>query len=472
MPASGIVIHFPFVLRPARQLHFLKLEAEDKKGHRIDYRRKYPERWKNEYYPHRDDPFIWSFAMSHNLQDGKTRGLLDGLTDSALRDLRDQLSPPGKPGWYEHPLDLATVLLKIYSRHTQWEINQLADDVAKFEEAAKKEKYKEIDQFDDITTQLAYLERSLDFEQKLTQSLLDTLEYLEDKIFPKALEAGTSNHATFILRTNPQVQEQLTNIASMIQNNLHTCTYFQARTKDALEYVRLSILPPAPETSNQIPQINALMNRDDAEFNQQSLEYQNMGMKSQLKDAQSNKTISIVTMTFLPATAVAAICSMGVFDWQRPDKVYVSPHFWIFWVTAILLTALVLGIFLTWKRRLHIRERQRERDEEEEKEKKEEGSDDDDDDSAVPKLGVTRRKPHDSKKAQHQSRLHTKEEKDEEKQPQIYQQEEQIRSSRRRSRHRSQSRRSYTTSREGRNRIEFNRTASGLSSFRGESTIV
>lgn len=234
---AGIVIHFPFVLRPARQLHFLKLAAEDKKGRAVDYRKKYPRKWKNEYYPHRDDPFIWSFAMSHNLQDGRTRGILDGLTDAGLRHIRDQLSPPGKPGWYEHPLDLPTILLKVYSRHTQWELNRLADDVANFELLARKEKFKEIDQFDDITTQLAYLERSLDFEKNLTQSLLDTLQYLEDKIFPKALEAGSINHTTFIQRTNPQVQEKLTNIASMIQNNLHTCAYFQTRTKDALEYV-------------------------------------------------------------------------------------------------------------------------------------------------------------------------------------------------------------------------------------------
>ena len=184
-------------------------------------------------------------------------------------------------------------------------------------------------------------------------------------------------------------------------------------------------------------------------------------------------------MTFLPATAVAAICSMGVFDWQKPDRVYVSPHFWIFWVVAIVLTTLVIGIFLIWKRRLHVRERRRERDEEEEKEKREEGIEDEDD-SAVPdepKFGVARRKPHGGKKAKQQkSRLHTNKEEDEEKQPQIHQreeqQDEQVRSSRRRSRHRSHSRRSQTTSREGHNHpADFGRTASGLS-FRGESTIV
>lgn len=235
--AAGMVIHFPFVLRPARQLHFLKLKAVDKKGRAVDYRRKHAEKWMTDYYPHRDDPFIWSFAMSHNLQDGKTRGILDGLTDAGLHNLRDQILSPGKTGWYEHPLDLPTILLKIHSRHTQWEINRLADDVASFEEAAKKEKYQEIDQFDDITTQLAFLERALDFEKNLAQSLLDTLQYLEDKIFAKALEVGPTSHTTFIQRTSPQVQEKLTNIASMIQNNVHTCTYFQTRTKDALEYV-------------------------------------------------------------------------------------------------------------------------------------------------------------------------------------------------------------------------------------------
>lgn len=198
-------------------------------------------KWKTEYYPHRDDPFIWSFAMSHNLQDGKTRGILDGVTDAGLRNLRDQLSPPGKTGWYEHPLDLPTILLKVYSRHTQWEISRLADDVLSFEEAAKKEKFQEVDQFDDITTQLAYLDRSLDFEQNLTQSLLDTLQYLEEKIFPKALEAGSTSHSVFIHRTNPQVQEKLTNIASMVLNNRNTCQYYQARTKDALEYVSWTI---------------------------------------------------------------------------------------------------------------------------------------------------------------------------------------------------------------------------------------
>lgn len=210
------------------------------------------------------------------------------------------------------------------------------------------------------------------------------------------------------------------------------------------------------------------MNRDDAEFNQQSVEFQNMGMKSQLKDAQANKTISIVTMTFLPATAVAAICSMNVFDWQQPDRVRVSPHFWIFWVVAIILTGLVVGIFLIWKRRLHVKARRQKRDQEEEKAKEGEDSDDDSAIPDEPKYGASKRQNDRRMKGQ-QSRPNVQE-----KQPQVYQdeeREEQVRSSRRRSRHRSHSRRSRTTSRNTDARPGFSRTASGLS-FRGESTIV
>ncbi len=219
-----------------------------------------------------------------------------------------------------------------------------------------------------------------------------------------------------------------------------------------------------------VSQINALMNRDDAEFNQQSVEYQILGMKSQLKDAQANKTISIVTMTFLPATAVAAICSMGVFNWQQPDRVHVSRHFWIFWVVAITLTALALGIFLIWKRRLHTRARQLKRDKEEEKSKKDGDSDEDSNIPDEPKYGASKRQQ-DSKTKGNKFDLLPKR-----SNPRFIkmiheEQNGQVRSSRRRSRHRSHIRRSRTTSRDGIARPDFGRTASRLS-FRGESEIV
>jgi len=53
-------------------------------------------------------------------------------------------------------------------------------------------------------------------------------------------------------------------------------------------------------------------------------------------------------MTFLPATGVAAILSIGAFDWtQDPPTIYSS--FWVFWVWAIPVTVLTLGVYFGWK---------------------------------------------------------------------------------------------------------------------------
>lgn len=230
------------------------------------------------------------------------------------------------------------------------------------------------------------------------------------------------------------------------------------------------------------------MNRDDAEFNQKSAEYQNMGLKSQLKDAQANKTISIVTMTFLPATAVAAICSMEIFDWRQEDKVWVSPHFWIFWVTSFILTAIVIGIFLIWKRRLHHRER-----EQEEEAKNKDGSNAKDEDEGGflngPRHGTTSpdkreksEKDSDHEKGDQQQLRHRPPSRQEPEDPitvhekssyafQQVQDDEDGRRSRQHNRHRSRHRRSPTQSRDRRREPSFHRTASGLS-FRGQSEIV
>src|SRR5271156_3582603 len=76
--------------------------------------------------------------------------------------------------------------------------------------------------------------------------------------------------------------------------------------------------------------------------------------------------MSFLQMTFLPATAVAAIFSMNVFDWTKdPPAVYAS--FWIFWVFAIILTLVVLGVYFGAKRYARLKE-EREKQEAEDKE--------------------------------------------------------------------------------------------------------
>ena len=166
-------MHFPFVLRPARQLDYL----EAAKGGKTAGRRK-PN---SDYNPWRDDPFIWSLALSHSLRDGKTRGLLDGLTDWAFDDVsRRMLS--GHHRTYQHPLHVPYILLSIVFDHAAWEINRLAIDVAEFENLSKDLETASLQKFDAISTQLQYLRRSLDFQQNMTDFLKETMAFLETHV--------------------------------------------------------------------------------------------------------------------------------------------------------------------------------------------------------------------------------------------------------------------------------------------------
>jgi Mg2+ and Co2+ transporter CorA len=70
-----------------------------------------------------------------------------------------------------------------------------------------------------------------------------------------------------------------------------------------------------------------------------------------LSDARSMKTIAILTMVLLPATTVASIFSMNLFDWfaVKGDRI-ASKWLWIYWVITIPLTALILLAWWVWNR--------------------------------------------------------------------------------------------------------------------------
>lgn len=140
-------------------------------------------------------------------------------------------------------------------------------------------------------------------------------------------------------------------------------------------------------------QINAAISLRDNEANKE--------------DADSNKTMSFLQMTFLPATAVAAIFSMNVFDWTKnPPTVY--PSFWIFWLVAIILTAVVLLVYFGVKRYDKLKEEQ-EKAEENEKENRE---DQQLYQAPVPDETVRQEKPPSRRKQRHRSRRDAKHSRD------------------------------------------------------------
>jgi Mg2+ and Co2+ transporter CorA len=65
-----------------------------------------------------------------------------------------------------------------------------------------------------------------------------------------------------------------------------------------------------------------------------------------LKDSKTMKAIAIVTMFFLPATSVAAICGsqfFGLDTSQSPPEILVAGRIWIFCIVAVVMTVVVLG---------------------------------------------------------------------------------------------------------------------------------
>ncbi|KAI5923186.1 hypothetical protein F4810DRAFT_670699 [Camillea tinctor] len=78
------------------------------------------------------------------------------------------------------------------------------------------------------------------------------------------------------------------------------------------------------------------------------LEWNQIGRRDaelSLRDNKLMKSIAVLTMIFLPATFVATLFSMGIFEWtgDAGDTMIVSPYIWLYVVATVLITTATLG---------------------------------------------------------------------------------------------------------------------------------
>ncbi|KAI8623223.1 hypothetical protein F5Y19DRAFT_481969 [Xylariaceae sp. FL1651] len=68
------------------------------------------------------------------------------------------------------------------------------------------------------------------------------------------------------------------------------------------------------------------------------------------RDSELMKSIALLTMIFLPATFVATLFSMGIFDWKgmNGEILTVSPYIWLYIVVTVAITSLTLGTWYLW----------------------------------------------------------------------------------------------------------------------------
>ncbi|KAI3319259.1 hypothetical protein HD806DRAFT_509510 [Xylariaceae sp. AK1471] len=68
------------------------------------------------------------------------------------------------------------------------------------------------------------------------------------------------------------------------------------------------------------------------------------------RDSELMKSIALLTMIFIPATFVATLFSMGIFEWKgaNGEILSVSPYIWLYVVLTVVITSLTLGIWYVW----------------------------------------------------------------------------------------------------------------------------
>ena len=311
----GFVLHFPFTLRPARDFRAFTGSVST-----LDS-------WPSNHC--KDDPFLWSLALNYTFRERTTQGLLDGLTDHAFNDLyRRALLHGGR--WTLHPLHIPIILLQTQIDHAAWDMDAIAGQLSDFEKTVGLQNSPHLDKFDRLTSRLAHLGRDIKFQSELTRFLVDTLKYLDSSMF----ETQGFYPDNELLLVGQQMKEKLTNFQYLTENYLESCRFLEINTKSTLDY------------------INTRINQQDNQENRRSRKFQDEGLRAQLDDAQSNKAISILTLGFLPPTAVAAIGGLDAFDWQKPSGGKYKPSFGLFWVISIVLTVTVIIIYAIFRRKM------------------------------------------------------------------------------------------------------------------------
>ena len=75
------------------------------------------------------------------------------------------------------------------------------------------------------------------------------------------------------------------------------------------------------------------------------------------RDTSAMKSLSLLTMVFLPATAIASVMAPFVVVDQDGSGWRMAPRFWILWVVAAPVTLIVLVMWLIWIQRIEVMER-------------------------------------------------------------------------------------------------------------------
>ncbi len=101
---------------------------------------------------------------------------------------------------------------------------------------------------------------------------------------------------------------------------------------------------------NQSTVLFNLINQRDSRLNYSVARSSQQIAAASKRDSSAMKTISILTLVFLPGTFVSAVFSTEIFDFGEGHAGYgrVAKAWWIYMLCCLLLTALTVGVWAGW----------------------------------------------------------------------------------------------------------------------------
>ncbi|KAK5720497.1 hypothetical protein LTR17_014973 [Elasticomyces elasticus] len=187
------------------------------------------------------------------------------------------------------------------------------------------------------------LQRRSDFELELAANLV---KYIDEyhRMCSALWEGGTSyiedmrEKIEQQMRYSEQVQRDLDLLPRRIKNQSKTISNFIIQRDNKLNISLAESNRKIAEESRRDNLLNLEMAAATAQVAEQTRQ-----------DSAAMKTIAVLTLTFLPGTAIASFFSMTLFQWPfRDDKQIASPYIYVYFVVTIPVTLLVYAFWLWW----------------------------------------------------------------------------------------------------------------------------
>ncbi|MCJ1260167.1 hypothetical protein MMC22_000026 [Lobaria immixta] len=191
-------------------------------------------------------------------------------------------------------------------------------------------------------TNLIFLENITNFEVAVVRFIKETLirfQMIRERRLLEKIPADVDD-------TLIQNIEDLLNAAEMRRYQAQS---LHRRTQTQINVVS-RFRSGSAMTLTMMLQLYSMISQRDSKVNISVAEDSKRIAAAAKRDSLAMKTVSMLTLVFLPGTFVAAIFSAGIFHFERAATNLVSDLWWVYFVVSGLLTIVTVGIWIVYMR--------------------------------------------------------------------------------------------------------------------------